>query len=88
MAIREGNDDEGVLRTDGSVDQTKAYQQAEREFDPNSSPSTLPQNTGTVKKGGTGTSGDKQSDQMRTDTGEDPSKAASDADPTDWNALQ
>lgn len=82
MAIRP-EDDKGVLRTDGSVDQTAAYTAAEKIFDPADQPQQAPQNTGTVKKGGTGTSGDHQSHQLETSEKEDPSKAAHDADPTD-----
>lgn len=76
-------DDKGVLRTDGSVDQTAAYTAAEKIYDPADQPQALPLNTGTVKKGGVATSGTKQSHQQETSEREDPSKAAHDADPTD-----
>ena len=35
-------EDEGVLRTDGSVDQTQAYKSAEKQFDPNNPPTKMP----------------------------------------------
>lgn len=80
--IRE-NDDKGVLRTDGSVDQTAAYTAAEKIYDPADQPQAAPRNLETHKTGGTGTSGTHQSHQQETSEKEDPSKAVHDADPTD-----
>lgn len=77
------NDDKGVLRTDGSVDQTAAYAAAEKIFDPADQPQAKGRNLGSVKKGGVGTSGTKQSHQLETSEREDPSQAAHDADPTE-----
>lgn len=82
MAIRP-NDDKGVLRTDGSVDQTAAYTSAEKVFDPADQPQQAPKNTETRKTGGAAVSGDHQSHQLETSEKEDPSKAAHDASPTD-----
>jgi len=88
--IRE-NDDEATLYTDDSVDQTAAYQRAEKDFDPAHPESAQPRDDGTApgyqhKKGGAGggaVSGDEQSHQQETSTSEDPSQAAHDADPRD-----
>lgn len=87
MPIRK-EDDKGVLRTDGSVDQTAAYTAAEKIFDPANPPAQEPRDDGsspgyTHKKGGVSTSGTKQSHQQETSEKEDPSKAAHDADPSE-----
>jgi hypothetical protein len=81
-------DDKGVLRTDGSVDQTAAYNAAEHVFDTTDVDAQEPRDDGTApgythKKGGVATSGDKQSHQLETSEKEAPSQAAHDADPTE-----
>jgi len=87
MPIRR-NDDKGTLRTDGSVDQTQAYNQAEHIFDTTDTDAQEPRDDGTTpgythKKGGVATSGDKQSHQLETSEKEPPSQAAHDASPTE-----
>ena len=82
MPIRP-NDDKGVLRTDGSVDQTQAYTSAEKIYDPADQPQQTPKNLETHKTGGTAVSGDHQRHQLETSEKEDPSQAAHDASPTD-----
>lgn len=75
-------EDEAVLRTDGSVDQTQAYQKAEHVFDPNNPPTAAPRNTGTNKRVY------HETHQQETSEKEDPSKAVGDSDPTDIGGLQ
>lgn len=82
MPIRQ-NDDKATLRTDEQSDPSTMYSSAEKIFDPANQPSQVPQNTGTVKKGGAATSGDKQTHQQETSEKEDPSLAVHDADPAD-----
>lgn len=78
MPIR-SNEDEAVLRTDGSIDQTAAYQKAEKVFDPANPPTPLPINQGTNPT----PRQTHQTHQQETSEKEDPSKAAHDASPGD-----
>jgi len=70
MPIRR-EDDEATLYTDGSVDQTQAYQRSEKIFDPDAAdqPSQLPRDDGTVDAAAVAATGTLTSDNTETQDG-------------------